>query len=94
MHLCALQLDIADRAIIQYTMKGETVFDPFAGIGTVPLRALKLGRKGQGCELSHAYYTDALWYLRTAEMQGRTPSLFDVLSDEMDENVTLVKEAK
>lgn len=28
----------------------KRVYDPFGGIGTVPVRALKLGRKGRGVE--------------------------------------------
>lgn len=33
-------------------MSGETVFDPFLGIGTVPVCAVKLGRRGVGVEFS------------------------------------------
>ena len=78
-HLCPMQYDIADRLIIQFSMKGETVFDPFGGIGTVPLRALKLGRVGYGCELSGAYWRDAVRYCQAAEAEAATPSLFDLL---------------
>lgn len=78
MHLCPMQFDLADRAIAQFSMKGETVYDPFGGLGTVPLRALKLGRKGIGCELSALYFKDACFYLEAAERQLATPSLFDL----------------
>jgi DNA modification methylase len=44
MHLCPLQFDIVDRAIEQYTMEGETVYDPFGGLMTVPYCAIKLKR--------------------------------------------------
>lgn len=74
-----MQFDLADRAIAQFSMKSETVFDPFAGLGTVPLRALKLGRKGIGCELSAPYFKDACFYLEAAERQLATPSLFDLI---------------
>jgi DNA modification methylase len=76
MHLCPMQFDLADRAIAQYTMPGETVYDPFSGLGTVPLRALKLGRKGIGCELSPAYFRDAVYYCERAEREVATPDLF------------------
>jgi len=33
MHLCPMQFDLIDRAVRQFTMPGETVFDPFLGIG-------------------------------------------------------------
>jgi DNA methylase/Helicase conserved C-terminal domain len=79
MHLCPMQYDIADRAIIQLSMPGETVFDPFAGIGTVPLRAMKFGRVGYGSELSPLYWRDAVKYCEAEERKLATPSLFDIL---------------
>lgn len=88
MHLCPMQFDLADRAIAQFTMKGETVFDPFGGLGTVPLRALKLGRKGIACELAASYWRDACFYLEAAEKQMATPSLFDLLSEPAAEEVS------
>jgi hypothetical protein len=78
MHLCPMQFDIADRCIEQFTMPGETVFDPFAGIGTVPYRAILKGRKGIGFELNHAYYLDACSYCQAAEAEITMPSLFDL----------------
>ena len=89
MHLCPMQFDLADRAIAQFSMKGETVFDPFGGLGTVPLRALKLGRKGLSCELSPAYFRDACFYCEAMERKLATPSLFDLLETENEpEEVT------
>jgi hypothetical protein len=77
MHLCPLQFDLADRAIAQYTMPGETVLDPFSGIGTVPYRAVMLGRRGVGIELSDRYFADAVYYVERAECGRAAPSLFD-----------------
>jgi hypothetical protein len=34
MHLCPLQFDLVDRVITQFTMEGETVYDPFGGLMT------------------------------------------------------------
>ena len=79
MHLCPLQFDIVDRAVRQFSMEGEVVYDPFAGIGTVPLRAVKLGRIGWGTELSPRYFGDAVTYLRAEDDKAATPSLFDLL---------------
>ena len=79
MHLCPLQFDIVDRAIAQYTEPGDVVYDPFAGLGTVPLRALKLGRHGHGVELNPAYWADGVFYMRAAEETASTPTLFDLL---------------
>lgn len=79
MHLCPLQFDIVDRAIRQFSMPGEVVLDPFAGIGTVPLRALALGRQGLGFELSDRYWRDACAFLRAEEARAATPTLFSLL---------------
>lgn len=78
MHLCPLQFDICDRVITRFSMEGETVFDPFAGLGTVPMRAVSLGRKGLGIELAENYWRDAVEYLRSAERQATVPTLFDL----------------
>ena len=80
-HLCPMQFDIADRAITQWTNPGETVFDPFGGLMTVPYRAVKLGRKGVGVELSPAYYADGINYCKAAENELSMPSLFDLMDD-------------
>ena len=85
MNLCPMQFDLADRAIAQFSMKGETVFDPFGGLGTVPLRAIKMGRKGLSCELSPSYFRDACFYCEAMERKMATPSLFDLLESAEEE---------
>lgn len=84
MHLCPMQFDIADRAITQFTMPGETVFDPFAGLFTVPYRAVLLGREGIGCELNARYFFDGVQYLKAAEQKLATPTLFEALETEAE----------
>ena len=78
MHLCPMQFDLADRAIEQYTNPGEIVFDPFAGIGTVPARAVKHGRRGLGVELAEGYFRDAVYYCEAEEKKRAVPSLFEL----------------
>jgi DNA modification methylase len=78
-HVCPLQFDIVDRAIERYSMPGELVFDPFGGIGTVPVRALGLGRRGRGVELNPGYFLDAVGYLQGKENELAIPSLLEVL---------------
>lgn len=79
MHVCPLQFDIVDRLIERYTNKGDLVFDPFGGLGTVPLRALKLGRKGRSSELNPEYFLDSVKYLEAEERAQEMPTLFDLL---------------
>jgi DNA modification methylase len=78
MHLCPMQFDIADRAISQYSMAGEEVYDPFGGLMTVPYRAIKLGRRGRGCELAKGYFLDGATYCAGAARDMAMPSLFDL----------------
>lgn len=86
MHLCPMQLDLAERAIRQYTMAGETVYDPFSGLGTVAMCAVKLGRRGLGSELSPRYHADAVGYCRAAERAAAVPTLFDLEAGEPGED--------
>lgn len=76
---CPLQFDIVDRVINRFSNKGELVFDPFGGLMTVPFRAIKLGRRGMATELNPESFRDGLFYLRKAEIEAKTPTLFDAL---------------
>jgi hypothetical protein len=78
MHVCPLQFDIVDRLITRYTNPGDLVFDPFGGLGTVPLRALKLGRRGRSSELNSGYFLDSVKYLEAEERKQEMPTLFDL----------------
>ncbi len=78
MHVCPLQFDIVDRLITRYSNPGDLVFDPFGGLGTVPVRALKHGRRGRGVELNPGYYLDAVKYLQAQEREQAMPTLFDL----------------
>lgn len=56
--------------------------DPFGGLGTVPLRARKLGRQGRASELNPTSFRDAVMYQRELDSEMATPSLFDLLAIE------------
>jgi hypothetical protein len=78
-HLCPLPFDIVERAIEQYSMEGETVYDPFGGLGTVPERAVRMKRVGLACELATPYFLDMAMYCKAAEADVSMPDLFDAL---------------
>lgn len=80
-HVCPLQIDIVERLITRYSNKGDLVYDPFCGLGTVPYCALKLGRKGQGSELNAGYFMDSTYYLKSMENKMSMPTLFDLLEE-------------
>jgi DNA modification methylase len=77
-HVCPLQIDIVERLINRYSNRGETVLDPFAGIGTVPHLAIRHGRIGWGIELSQDYWECAVGYCERAESEHGAPTLFDM----------------
>jgi hypothetical protein len=81
MHLCPLQFDIVDRLIVQFSMEGETVFDPFGGLMTVPYRAVKLRRKATATELNPGYFLDGCKYVEAAAEEVSMPSLFDFIGE-------------
>jgi len=87
MHLCPMQFDIADRVIEQLSNPGEIILDPFAGLFTVPYRAILKGRIGYGIELSPKYFLDGVSYCRGAELNVNMPSLFDVFESELKEAI-------
>ena len=82
MHVCPLQIDIVERIINRYSNKGEVVFDPFAGLFTVPYKAIKMGRIGYGIELNPDYFRDGIGYCKAAELEIDMPTLFDFMPDE------------
>ena len=79
MHVCPLQLDIVERIINRYSNEGDLVYDPFGGLMTVPMTAVKMHRRGYGCELNPDYFRDGVWYLQAAENEIETPTLFDFI---------------
>lgn len=82
MHVCPLQLDIVDRLINRYSNPGDLVLDPFGGLGTVALEAIKAKRRGYTIELNNDYFRDAVGYLRDYEdTRCQTMSLFDLMEE-------------
>lgn len=81
MHMCPLQLDIVERIINRYSNKGDWVLDPFGGLMTVPMTAVKMDRKGYGIELNTDYFRDGIGYLKEVERDKETPTLFDFMEE-------------
>ncbi|MDO5339249.1 MAG: DNA methyltransferase [Eubacteriales bacterium] len=84
MHVCPLQLDIVERIINRYSNEGDMVLDPFGGLMTVPMTAVKMKRYGYGIELSCDYFRDGVGYLQEAENEIETPTLFDFMEAQYD----------
>lgn len=82
LHCCPLQFDIVDRLITRYSNPDDLVYDPFGGLATVVVRALKLGRGGRAVELNPDYWTDGVRYCQAQENAAGTPTLFDLIEQE------------
>lgn len=72
-HLCPLQLDVIDRALVMWSNPGDVVLSPFMGIGSEGVRALRARRKFVGVELKDTYFKQATRYI---DAQSRQDDLF------------------
>jgi DNA modification methylase len=69
-HLCPLQLDVIERALIMWSNEGDTVLSPFMGIGSEGYVSLRMRRKFIGTELKESYFRQACQYLKGASSQS------------------------
>ena len=67
-HVCPLQLEVIRRCIRMYTNKGDTVLDPFNGIGSSGVVALELQRKYIGIELKPEYFNESIKNFKKAKL--------------------------
>lgn len=68
-HLCPLQLDVIERALVLWSNPGDTVLSPFMGIGSEGYQSLRARRRFIGIELKEKYWSQACVNLRNAESQ-------------------------
>lgn len=77
-HLCPLQLDVIDRALVMWSNPGDVVLSPFMGIGSEGYCSLKAKRKFVGVELKAEYFAQAGRTLTDVENSAAT--LFDCMA--------------
>ncbi len=65
-HICPMGLPVIERLVRLFTNPGEIVFDPFTGIGSSGVVAVKHGRRFYGCELKPEYHAAALANIQSA----------------------------
>ncbi len=89
-HICPLQLGLIERAIEIWSLPGEVVLSPFAGVGSEGVGAIRMGRKFVGIELKDSYFDHALKFLNEAVEEAKQNDLFSGLDneDESDEPTT------
>lgn len=68
-HICPLQLDVIERAVVLWSNPGDLVYSPFAGIGSEGFGAVTLNRRFVGSELKESYFKQACGNLRNAKSQ-------------------------
>lgn len=54
-HPCQFPIELVERCVLALTNEGDWVLDPFSGVGSALLAALKHGRKAFGCEKEEEY---------------------------------------
>jgi len=59
-HVCPLQLDTIERAVLLWSNPGEVVLTPFMGVGSEVFGAVINRRRGVGIELKESYYKQAV----------------------------------
>ena len=82
-HICPFPLDIPRRLITMFSNPGELVGDPFSGLGSTVLEAVRQNRRGFGSELNPVSVADSVVYLTRHDNKANAPTLFD-LNDFME----------
>lgn len=59
-HPCQFPVELVERCVLALTNEGDTVYDPFAGIGSTLIGATKNMRIGLGCDSQQIFVTHGL----------------------------------
>lgn len=54
-HPCQFPVELVERLVLSMTSPGDRVFDPYMGVGTSLVAAVRQGRKGMGAEIVREY---------------------------------------
>ncbi|MDR3012935.1 MAG: site-specific DNA-methyltransferase [Chitinispirillales bacterium] len=69
-HPCQFPIELVERLVLALTNEKDTVFDPFLGVGSTSVAAIKNKRRGIGCEIKEEYYAIAVERTKLA-MNGK-----------------------
>ncbi len=72
-HPCQFPVELVERLVLAMTRKGDTVFDPYMGVGSAVVAALKNERRGLGCDIVKEY-VDVAWERVRALRAGALPT--------------------
>jgi adenine-specific DNA-methyltransferase len=59
-HPCQFPVELVERLVLALTRPGDAVFDPYMGVGSTVVAAVKHGRVGYGCDTVQKY-VDIAW---------------------------------
>ncbi|MGB8653207.1 MAG: site-specific DNA-methyltransferase [Candidatus Acidiferrales bacterium] len=59
-HPCQFPIELVERLVLSLTEPGDAVFDPYMGVGTSVVAAIKNDRIGYGCDIEKQY-VDIAW---------------------------------
>jgi DNA methylase len=79
-HICPMPFDEVDRMIEMYSNPGDLILDPFGGLATTGVRAIKKKRRAYIIELNETYSKSGVIYLKEAEYKNEIPTLFDMMT--------------
>ncbi len=73
-HPCQFPIELVERCVLAFTNEDDWVLDPFSGVGSALLAALKNGRRAIGCEKETEYVEiakDRIADLRSGKLRYR-----------------------
>lgn len=69
-HPCQFPVELVERLVLSLTQEGGSVLDPYMGVGSAVLAAIKHGRVGYGCDIVPEY-VEIAWERLHALRAGR-----------------------
>ncbi len=54
-HPCQFPIELVERLVLSMTEASDAVFDPYLGVGSTAIAALKHGRSAYGCDIAEEY---------------------------------------
>ena len=73
-HPCQFPVGLVERLVLALTNKGDSVLDPYLGVGTSAIAALKHKRKAYGCDIFPEYIElawERIHQLRSGKLRVR-----------------------
>jgi DNA modification methylase len=59
LHPCQFPIELVERCVLAFTKEGDLVLDPFTGVASALLAAIRHGRRGMGIDKEAKYVAEA-----------------------------------